>query len=53
MVQRGQEADRRELDAQLIETVRRGRRRKSHVVSRKPPKPENAKGAATSAKKLA
>jgi hypothetical protein len=45
--------DRRELDAELIEAVRRGRRRKSHVVSQKPPKPESAKRAAPSAKKLA
>ena len=45
--------DKRELDAVLIEAVRRGRRRKSHVVSRKPPKPESAKGAAISPKKLA
>jgi len=44
--------DRRELDAKLMEAVR-GRRRKRHVVSQKPPKRESANADANLAKKLA
>jgi hypothetical protein len=46
--------DRHEMDTALIDAVRRGRRRKkSHVVSHKPPKRENAKVDTLSTKKLA
>jgi hypothetical protein len=45
--------DRRKLDAELMEMVRGNPRKKSHVVSQKPPKWESAKAAARLATKLA
>ena len=45
--------NRRKLDAELMDMVRGNPRKKSHVVSQKPPKRESSKAAARLAKKLA